>query len=336
MSGVRAKAWARAWSMGLVALVLSGCEHRRGSEQAALAVAEAACPGQFEIHDSYLQKGHYDVALVKRDDPLTRVRFAIDADPAQCSPGAACEDRFRRAHAYAVSSATKIKALNTGFGQCGVPLLGFHEEPVAPTFRTIVELDLDSSDQQPALDRLGPCIDAFRRALPARVDSATQTLALRIIRPVRGSVTPPAPLSLDSRLPTGRADEPGYQVTISAGQDRALAADLRLSLHSVRASDLGLVLAEVAQRALANDPRGGHVPNRPLSWRLKLDSERLDVIHAYVLACSAPAPENRPCRTDIAVQIRYDLASEEASQVVVMRDVRGPRGIVNLPELPGR
>lgn len=336
MSGARAINWGGLGTAALTALALSGCGDREGSEKAALALSEAVYPAEFALHDSYLQKGHYDVALVKKGDPLTRLRFAIDADPAQCRIGTPCEQRLRRAHADAVASALKIKALNTGFGACDVPMLGIHDARITPTLRTIVELDLDPADQQPELDRLTPCVAAFRRALPAEADEALRTLALRILRPAHGRAAVPAPLTLDSRLSGKRADEPSYQITIGAMQERAHAADLRLYVHYVSGSGLDEKLAEVARQTLADDQLGGHVPNHALNWQLKLDPQRLDVIRTYVLACSARTPGKGPCRTDIAVRMRYDLAREEASERAVIRNARGARGSVELPELPGR
>ncbi|MGE4323173.1 MAG: hypothetical protein AB7E60_09115 [Sphingobium sp.] len=191
MTGVRATAWGRAWAAGLAALTLGGCGDREGAERAALALSEAIYPGEFAFHDSYLQKGHYDVALAKKDDPLTRLRFAIDADPARCGVGTACEQRLRRAHADAVATGIKLGALNAGFGACGVPMLGIHDGRITAAFRTIVELDLDTADQQPALDRLTPCVAAFRRALPAGADEGCGRFRCRSCAPRRDA--PPRP-----------------------------------------------------------------------------------------------------------------------------------------------
>ncbi|MFV0625433.1 hypothetical protein ACBY01_15670 [Sphingomonas sp. ac-8] len=336
MSGIDAAASVRLWTAGLVALALGGCGDREGSERAALALSEAVYPGEFAFYDSYLQKGYYDVALVKKGDPLTRLRFAIDAEPAECRIGTACEQRLRRARADAVASAIKIKALNAGFGECGVPMLGIHDGRITSAFRTIVELDLDPADQQPGLDRLTPCVSGFRRALPADADEAPGTLALRILRPVGGRTTAPVPLTLDSRLPAKRADEPSYHIAIAAGQDRAQAADLRLDVHYVSGSGLDDKLADIARQALAKDPLGGRVPNHALNWQLKLDPQRLDVIRTYVLACSTHTPGKGPCQTDIAVRMRYDLAKGAASELAVIRNARGAHGSVDLPEMPGR
>ncbi|MGE4323172.1 MAG: hypothetical protein AB7E60_09110 [Sphingobium sp.] len=159
---------------------------------------------------------------------------------------------------------------------------------------------------------------------------------MQILRPAPGRAAAPAPLTHDSRLPASRADEPAYQITIGAGQDRARAANLRLYVHYVSGSGLDEKLADVARRTLANDPLGGHVPNHALNWQLKLDPRRLDVIRTYVLACGTHIPGKGPCRTDVAVRIRYDLAREEASELAVIRDIGGTRGSVDLPVLPGR
>jgi len=330
----------RAWTSIAIAvgtvLALAGCGDRPGSEKAALALIEAVYPGAFVFHDSYLQKGYYDVAFAKRGDPLTRLRFAVDADPAQCRLGTPCEQRLRRAHADAVSTGIKLKALNAGFGTCGIPMLGIHDAERTSRFRTIVELEMDSADQQSALDRLAPCVAAYRQALPKSADEHLQTLSLRILLAERGGASAPKPMTLDSRLPDARAAEPSYQLTIGAGEERPKTADLRLYAHYVRESGLGAKLAKVARAALAKDPLGGHVPNYALNWQLKLDPQRSDVVRTYVLACSVEKPGTGPCQTDIAVRIRYDLAKDEASEVAVLRNIRYDRGSMKLPELPGR
>ncbi|GEM_PF-2546090 len=321
---------------GLAALVLGGCGDRPGSESAAVDLVEAIYPGQFAFHDSYLQKGHYDVALVSKTDPLMRIRFAVDADPAQCRVGSDCETRLRRAHAVATGTAIRIKAINSAFGACGVPLIGIHDMSMAPGFRTVIELDLDPADQQPALDRLTPCIDAYRQALPANADPALQGLGLRILRPAASGPTAPAPLTLDSRIPDDRTADPSYMIMVTPDQTRALAENLRLYVHYVSASGLDDKLSETAKRALADDPQGGHVPNHALNWQLKLDPARLDVIRTYVLACSSHTAGEGPCKTDVAVRIRYDLATDTASEIAVIRNIRDQRGSPDLPAIPGR
>lgn len=335
------RGWIRGAAAGLTALIpglmLGGCADRSGSEEVALALAEAIYPGQFKLHDSFLQTGgYYEVALASRTDPLMRVRFVIDREPAQCAIGTACEERLRRAHAAASMTAMKIRALNAGFGACGVPLLGMHDPAKAPAFRAVVEIDLDPADQQPALDRLTPCIAAYRQALPANADPALQALTLRIVRPAPGQPTAPQSMTLDSRLPDGRQNDPSYVIGLLADQPRALAENLRLYVNYVRASGLDEKLAETARIALAGDPQGGQVPNHALNWQLKLDPQRLDVIRTYVLACSAQTPGDGPCKTDVAVRIRYDLAKDEASELAVIRNIRDDRGSPVLPDLPGR
>ncbi|MCW2365123.1 hypothetical protein M2333_002289 [Sphingobium sp. B11D3B] len=336
MTAAGTKAWTSIAIAAVAALALAGCGDRPGSEKAGVALAEAVYPGAFVLHDSYLQKGHYDVALVKRGDSLTRLRFAIDADPAQCRVGTACEQRLHRAYAEAVATGIKLKALNAGFAACDIPMLGLDDAESGSRFRVIVELGLDPADQQPALDRLVPCITTYRQALPAKADEHLQVLSLRILRPAQGGPTAPQSMTLDSRLPGARAAEPSYQVTIAAGDDRPRAADLRLYVHYVRESGLGDKLADVARDALAKDSIGGHVPNYALNWQLKLDPQRLDVVRTYVLACSVDRPGTGPCRTDIAVRMRYDLIKDEASEVGVIHNVRDDRGSSTLAKLPGR
>lgn len=45
--------------------------------------------------------------------------------------------------------------------RCGVVPLAVQDEGLGPASTAVIELDLAVQDQQPALDRLTPCIAAF-------------------------------------------------------------------------------------------------------------------------------------------------------------------------------
>jgi len=160
---------------------LAGCGDRQGSIDAAMTLAEINYPGQLELYDTHLQKDHYDVVLAIKGDPVTRIRFGVDRDPAQCRSGAHCEERLRSAYETGVASGAKLKALDQALRECGVTALGIDDTHITPAFRTIVELDLDPADQQPALDRLTPCIATFRQALPPDASPAQLSLKLRVL-----------------------------------------------------------------------------------------------------------------------------------------------------------
>lgn len=334
------RAWMRfaGWSMGCLALgALSGCGDRDGSIKAALALAEVNYPGQLELQDAHLQKDHYDIVLAIKGDPVTRIRFGIDRDPADCTPASACEERLKRAYVNGVAAGIKLKALDQGFRQCGVPVLGLNSDAITTAFTAVIELDLDAEAQQTGLDRLTPCIAAFRQALPAQASPQLRSVALRISLP-SGNVPAeaPSPLTFEARLSAKRQKDVSYLVGLKAEDVRADSAALRLYPHYISASALDRRLAEIAQRALADDPHGGHVPEYPLTWSLQLDPRRLDVIHTYVLACSEHKAGEGPCGTDMAVSMRYDMTRDTASDLAVVRGIRDEPGSIALPPLPGR
>ena len=141
--------------------LLAGCADRGGSIEAAEALAEANYPGQLELHATALQKDHYDVIFAVKGDPITRIRFGMDRDPANCRQASPCEARLRKAYAEGIAAGRWLKAANRAFRRCGVPLLAVEGAGPA-THMLVVELDLGEADQQPALDRLQSCVEAFR------------------------------------------------------------------------------------------------------------------------------------------------------------------------------
>lgn len=321
----------------LPALLLSACADRQGSVEAAMALADAAYPGQLELFDTHMQKDRYDVTLAVKGDPYTRIRFSIDADPSRCHIGAACEERLHRAYAAGMAAGAKLKALNTAFQACGVTALGMHDNHVTPSFRTIIELDLDAQDQQPALDRLSPCVAAFRQALPADATADQRSLAFRILLPgSKGAAKPVFPFLFEKRLDSSRIDEVSYQIAIGPDEQAFRSEKLAISHSYLSRKELRDRLAEAARQALTNDARGGYVPKLTFLTGTRLDSDRLDVIRTYILACSEQVPGQGPCKTDIAVWLRYDLTRDEITEQAVLRDIRDRSGRTQLPRLPGR
>jgi len=321
----------------LSGLCLSGCGDRQASIDAALTLAEKLYPGRLELFDSHLQQGNYAVTLAVKGDPFTRIRFDIDRDPSQCRVRSHCEQRLRSAYAEGIAAGAKLKALNAAFPACGVTMLAVHEARVTSAFRTIIELDLDPANQQPGLDRLAPCVSAFRAALPLDVVPEQRRLSLRILTPGRnGPAIARSPVTFESRLDDARQDEPSYMISIAPEARTTSAGDLRIYANFLSRPELRDQLAEAARKALAADGQGGHVPTMTFLNETRLDPSRLDVIRTYILACSIYEPGKGPCREDIAVRLHHDLASGKSSDAQVFHDVRNQHGRLDLPPLPGR
>lgn len=323
-------------ALGLVAL-LSACADRQGAIDAATELVEAAYPGQLELVGTQLQKDHYDVIFTIKGDPFTRIRFGVDRDASRCRPGSACEARLHRAYAAGVAAGIKLRALNAGFSRCGVVPLGIQDSDNASGFTAVVELDLAVQDQQPALDRLTPCIAAFRSALPAGATPEQRSLKLRILLPKSGEAArAPSLLTFETKLAGSRRDDISFLTGIGPDANRVLAENLRVDPAFLSAEKMRDKLANAAQRALAGDPGGGHVPKLAFPTGARLDPQRLDVIRSYILACSAARKGQGPCRTDIAVQLRHDLGTGEVTPEAIIRDIRDAQGNLRLPPLPGR
>ncbi|WP_336969791.1 hypothetical protein [Sphingobium aromaticiconvertens] len=243
--------------------------------------------------------------------------------------------RLRSAYANGVAAGAKLKALDQALRKCSVTALGIDETYITPAFRTIIELDMDPAAPQPSLDRLTPCIAAFRQALPPDATSAQHSLALRIL-PIKTTGTVPTSLTFETRLASDRADEVSYLANLGPADGHLSAAKLRLNPHYLKDDVLRARLIQAARRTLDDDPAGGHVPQLSFLSETQLDPQRLDVIRTYVLACSKHEPGKGPCKTDIAVRMRYDFQSREVSEQMVLRHIRDERGRMTLPELPGR
>ena len=326
---------ARMWITLASALVaLPACASPKSAADAALALAEAHHPGKFSVAATRMEKNRYRVVLAAKDDPFTRVALFMDPDPADCRLGSPCDARFQRAYAEGVAAGAKLKALDTALAGCGVTALGLDGADVSTNFRTIIELDMATSDQRPAFSRLTPCVAAFRRALPAGAPPEVRALQFRIQRP-GGAPARRVPLRFEEGVPA-LPKAPTY-LTGLTDKETALAPEkLRLAPDYLRTRKLHEKFAATAQAALAADPAGGGVSRMTFATGVRLDPARLDVIRAYVPACSVPEPNGRPCRTDMAVSLRYDLTTGQTSEVAIARNIRDDRGALALPPFPGR
>lgn len=315
-----------------LAVLLAGCADRDGSIEAARRLAESNYPGQLELHDTQLQKDHYDIIFAVKGDPITRIRFGVDRDPEACQPGTPCEERLRRAYRLGIASGARLKALNQVFRTCGVPLLAVEGASMRSS-RMVVELDLGETDQQPALDRLGDCARKFRA-----ISGDRDAVWFSILRPgPKGAAAMPDLVTFETRMPRDRRDEPRYLVAALADQDRIAHDTLRIDTSYVRRGPIAEPLETAVRSFLSSRLPNAELRSPALYWGIKLDPRRLDVIRAYVLACSRPAPPGKGlCKDDLAIPVTFDMRSGEASGMSVLPISRQKGEPLRLPELPGR
>ncbi|MRX52213.1 hypothetical protein GI374_17810 [Paracoccus sp. S-4012] len=319
-----------------IAVVPLGACGRDEAREAALALAEAVYPGQLEIHDTHLRKGYHDVTLAMRDDPVTRITFSIDRDPADCLPASACEDRLRRAYVHDTARRDMLKAIDRAFAACGVPVLAQTRatlEPNLPPPVPVVELDLREGND--ALARLQPCLENLWSGNAGATWAASLTsMELRILpRPAAGPSAAPRPLTFEARIPATRMQQPAYAIVLPVGAVEADPALLRFRAYPALKRKLDERLSKTA-RAFAGD-HGGHVPELSFATGMRLDPARLDVVRAHVQGCSDYAGEG-PCGFDFAISMRYDITTDDVSDLSLHRMVRDRRGSYQLPDLPGR
>lgn len=316
----------------VTAILLAGCADRDGSVQAALRLAEANYPGQLELYDTRLQKDHYDIILAIKGDPITRIRFAMDRDPASCQPGTPCEARLHKAYASGVADGVRLKALNRAFHMCGVPLLAVYGADRQPR-RMVVELDLGETDQQPALDRLSSCVRDFRA-----IDGDEEAVGFHILRPGPDRpATMPDLVTFETAMPESRREEPGYLVAALPAEPRIPQQRLRIDPDHVRKGPVAQPLQTAVRNWLANKLPMAELPEHPAHAQIRLDPHRLDLVRVWLLACSRPMERGKgPCEADLAVRAAFDMQSGKASELALMPISRQKGEPLRLPELPGR
>lgn len=312
----------------LVTLSASSAFASQQAADAAMSLAEVNYPGQLEFHSSVPQGEIQAVTLAVKGDPVTRIRFDMDSNPADCKAGTACEQRFNSAYDEGIAAGIKLKAVNQAMQTCKVRPLAVEGTPGAMQFRLVVERDLHSDQAQQQLDELTECLSDFRDALPDDASTQQRSIALRILQPAGDTPETTGLLTFETQLPESRKNEVSY--LLGAGpQDRSLTtAQLRLDPAYLTAEQQRARFSEAARSAL---PGQAHVPDNARPWQTQLDPQQPRILHTHILACSEFQKGEEPCRADMAVRLRYDLSTDTLSEPVVLNDIANDRGWVDLP-----
>lgn len=310
----------------LAALMLvQGCADREGAIGAAERLADAVYPGELETIGTQLQKSYYDVIFAVKGDPFTRIRLQMDPDPAACHVGTACEKRLRRAYIEGRARGEQLKTMNTAFRECGVPLLATF--PVNGGIAYAVELDLGVENQQPALDRLAHCTDAF-----AKVFGEPIRHNFLIFRPNASSLVPASePVTPDTKLPRDRRAEAGYWISVNPDREYVSQTDLRIDAEFLRSGPAHDKLVEEGRAFLKKHRPDAVLPWPNSFWKTRLDPTRVDRVRTYLMACSEKR-EGR-CRQDLGIRMTYDISAGVLTEISLME---APQGVNGLPDLPGR
>lgn len=294
---------------------------------AAMTLAEAHYPGQLEFHSSEQRGEVQEVILAKKGDPFTRIRFEMDADPANCKTGTDCEQRFLNAYEEGTAAGTKLKAVNQAMHTCKVRPLAVEGAPGVTQFRLVVERDLHSDQAQQQLDELTQCLSDFRDALPEKATAQQRSISLRVLIPSGDAMQGTDQLTFETRLPESRKGEVSY--LLGAGpQDRSLTtAQLTLDPAFLNADEQRKRFNDAARSALKDE---AHVPDDSIPWYSQLDPRQPGILNTHVLACSEHQ-RGEPCQADMAVRLRYDLKNDTITAEEVLRDVVNAQGVVKLP-----
>lgn len=320
----------QAWWQGalfalLASMALASCADRKGSIEAATRLAEKVYPGQLEVIGTQLQKTHYDVIFAVKGDPFTRIRLSMDSDPLACRFGTECEKRLRRAYVEGRHRGKQLKAMNQAFRKCGVPLLA--TRPMNDNSAYVVELDLGVTDQRPALDRLAACTRTFAEIYGEPIRHNFLIVRLRAGKPAQA----PDPVTSETRLPHERRHEPAYWIHVDPAHADLPQDALRIDRSVIADGPVHDKLVAAAQ-ALLKKSKPGAVMRWPYTiWKPELDPQRIDIVRAYMMACSEDR-EGR-CREDLAIRVTYDLSADTLGEITL---IEAPEGASGLPDLPRR
>src|SRR5690606_10276750 len=130
----------------------------------------------------------------------------------------------------------------------------------------------------------------------------------RIFRPRGGAAaTMPDPVTFETELPGERRHEASYWISVDPARADIPQEGLRIDGGIFRDGPVHEALVEAAG-ALLKKERPGAVMRWPHTvWKTELDPRRIDVVRAYLMACSEDR-EGR-CREDLALRMTYDLTA---------------------------
>lgn len=327
-----------------VAVSVSACD-RREVEASARALADDVFPGELDFRDSAWRpkEGGYRVEFGVRGDPVARVAFMMSG-AGKCRGADSCEAALRRARDIGLFQAAELKALDRGFLSCGVSVLeasGFtgqrgRDGSVLTGGRATVALTLSDEGRAEALARLKRCAEAWgRERRTAGGEPPPARLEVSIVAPGDGFEPPAGPLTLERKAPSKLLDRPLHRVAVSFAGKEARLGPLVISLPWKLRQEMDGSLVEAARRFLAGRDDVGAGEPLEFSMMTMLDPARLDVVRAYVLACTKAGAPGRRCVADIAVRLRYDISSAVVDEATLIPDVRDGSGRLVLPRLDG-
>lgn len=319
----------------IAAMVLAPAGARAASPSAAdaaLQLADALYPGELEVHDTHLRKGYVEVVLAPKGDPVTRIRLAMDPDPADCRLGTPCETRLRRAYAQGIAQGQEMRTLEAAFRACGMPILAVEEPGSAAFYTPVLHASLTQDKRQQVTQDVAACAAEFRAQAQDQPWWATRT-GMRVLL-TDAVATPPAPLTVDAAVPAAWQRAPAYAAIVAFDATGATVRELAFAPWRAFTAQMQETVTTATDRFLRRERGDIQRETVPTLRQTRLDPDNVDVVSTYLLACTPAARRGERClRGDVALDVRYDVRKDS---VIEIRRVPFERDRLGSPELPPR
>ncbi|GEM_PF-1899420 len=321
-------------------LHLAGCgSGREQAEKAAMELAEALYPGQLELYATHWQKANYEVIFAIKGDPVTRIRLAMDRNPADCKPGTSCEKWLRMAYESGIALGAELKALDKAFSSCSIPVLAVDWFGGKAHLVPIVNVLLSNKNQTSVFDKLNQCVTHFRND-NHQAQWWNDRSTIRIIlasNDKQQETSKPDPLRFENSIPGFLQSSPAYSMVFRLDGGNVEAGALRFEPFHELKQKIIQTIEKDATRFLNKQADRPTLETSVILWKTQLDPQRVDVIHTYLLACTDKALNDKRClKGDVALRVKYDIGKHQVLEVRRMPLERDKSGSAIFPPLPSR
>ncbi|WP_343312674.1 hypothetical protein AAIB41_07425 [Brucella sp. BE17] len=302
-------------------------------------LAEAIYPGQLELYATYLQKAHYDVIFSVKGDPVTRIRLAMDRNPADCRLDAPCEKRLRMAYVSGIDLGAELKALDRTFTACGIPVLAVNWFGGKAHLVPIVQEPLNNENQNRVFDKLNQCVAQFRTD-NYKTQWWNERSNIRIIiasNDTQQKPTKPIPLTFENSVPGFLQNRPAYSMVFRLDGENVENGALRFEPFHKFEQKIMETIKNEATGFLQKQADKPMLETSAILWDTQLDPQRVDMIRTYLLACTVEVRDGKRClKGNVAIGIKYDINKHKVLEMRRIPIERDRSGSAIFPPLPSR
>lgn len=320
-------------------LHLAGCSSGRAeAEKAAMELAEAIYPGQLELYATHWQKANYEVIFAVIGDPVTRIRLAMDRNPTDCKLNTPCEQRLRMAYDSGIALGAELKALDTAFLNCGIPILAVDWFGGKAHLVPIVEVRLSNENQTSVFDKLNQCVTHFRNDNhQARWWKDRSTIRIILASKTPQKSAKYAPLRFENSIPGFLQSSPAYSMVFRLDGGNVEADALRFEPFNELKQKIVQTIKKEVTGFLKNQTDRPILETSVILWETQLDPQRVDVIRTYLLACTDKFLNEKRClKGDVALRVKYDIDKHEVLEILRIPLERDGSGTSLFSPLPSR